>query len=335
MKLKEVDLEIVTEYDYYNQVPQTSEIQWSMLNRLPGKDKFKELHTKVLCREYFGDVVVCANLDIDVPEIYGFKLKDKRASVKETLLSVSMSAAKIPSFLNHFKILRRIEKQMGIKMTHRYRTQHNDDNYTKLVLVGDKKWMSSPLLISIYTQLIRSFTYNTPSDSLASHIKALIAPGASGNDVNAFRKFKDSKLDLVHLLTNIDKVLDKKPLTGVDDKQLIQRKEDISTQCSCVTLKYTSRADFNSVVSWSIYDNHSNHGIVSFCENLRSREVGGEEVKYAENRIGTSWTDNYAALRKAEKEQIANPVVQPIPADNLEVPNEEQINVWDDFELAA
>jgi len=295
MALKQVDLQIVTESNYYNQLQQNSEIEWSFLNRVKGKkNSFKELFLKVKCREYFGGAVVCANLDIDTPKIYGFSLKDKRLSLKETLLSVSLPKADIPNFLEHLPLLRKIEKQMGIKMTRKYSTQHNDADYTKLVLIGDKKWVSSPLLISIYTQIIRSFTYKTTTTSFKSHIKELITKIAYGNDVIIFQSIESKGVDLMHLLINIDKVLGDNPLTGLNDAYLRSKKSSIIVEYSTISLPITIVGSGQ----WSISSNHSRHGIGSFLEALSYRRNNKSE--YVSKTIGASWSKNYLELLNEE-----------------------------------
>lgn len=303
MAQKQVNLEIITQHCYYNQNPQTSEIQWAFLNRIPGeKDSFKELHLQVKCREYFGDAVVCAHLDIDTPAIYGFRLVNKRVSIEETLLSVSLPSNESLGFIKHLSILRKFERQMGIKITKCYSTQHTDEDSVKLVLVGDKKWVSSPLLIAIYTQILRSFTYHTPTSSYSAHIKALITE-YSGNDRDTFSNIHYSGIDLLHLLLNIDRVLGDNPLTGLNDLELKAKKASITDENSRVLLYSLVVNETNFTFNWSVHLNHSRHGINSFIDNMNYRGQGGQDAEYVKKSIGASWTNNYYLLCKEEQEE--------------------------------
>jgi hypothetical protein len=304
--LRQVKLKVITENNYYNQIPQTSDIQWSFLNRVKGeKDSFEELFLNVKCREFFGDLVVCGNLNIDTPSIYGLRLKDKRISVKKTLLSVSMNEGDVEGFAKRLRFLRQIEGAMGIKKTRIYPTQHNATDYTKLVLVGDKKWISSPLLISLYTAIIRSLTYSFSKLTFKDHINELITGSYSyGNDACTFKRLKDCEVDIVHLLTNIDVVLGDNPLTGLNDTKLIVDKKYIKTESDSVGLSHLGRITY-----WSTYNNHSQHGLMTFLDKIRYAPAG----RPIADGIGAGWANNYKNLK--EQELISNTVVQPIPSN--------------------
>ena len=303
--LRKVKLEIVTEQCYYNQISQTSEIQWSWLNRVQGeKDSFKELHLQVKCREYFGDAVVCAHLDIDMPDVYGFKLINKRLALNETLLSVSLPTTAIPDFANKMKFLRSIEKRMGISMTKVYPTQHSD----KLVLVGDKKWVSSPLLVSIYSIIIRSLTYTSTAKTYKDHIKELITGiFSSSNDASAFKTFKNDKVDLLHLLLNIDKVTGTNPLTGLNDAMLIAKKHTIIDQYNSIALAFDEGTFYN----WKLANNHAQHGIIRFLNTVEYLNQGNSY-----QTIGAGWAKNYIEVLKSNqdsKEEELNMVLHNVP----------------------
>jgi hypothetical protein len=321
-KLPVVALEKITENCYYNQISQTSEIKWSLLNRV-GPKEFKELHLNVLCREYFGDAVVCSILDIDNPPIYGFSLIGKRSANDETLLSVCLSTVVArKNFINHFHMLRQIERSMGISTTKIRKTQHPD----KLVLIGDAKWSSSPLLISLYTQIIRSFTYVTPTTTFESHIEALISGNLGwGNDVSAFKQFQSAGINLKHLLKNIDEVLGEDPLTGLEDLQLIDQKDRLEDEYTTVSLKHTAANGLKSTYNWCISYNHGNHGIVTFAHSIEKCKAHSESP-YQYSRIGCSWVQNYMAIVKRE---LSETVVVQEPAAETIATTEEPGLEWD------
>jgi hypothetical protein len=305
-KLKKVTLDKITEYCYYNQVSQTSEIQWALLNKV-DKDHYKELHLQVKCREYFGDAVVCGHLDIDTPTIYGFSLKDKRIALNETLLSVCLPVNKQQPFLKHFKLLRRFERAAGWKITRVYSTQHSD----KLVIVGSKKWVSSPLLISLYTAIIRSFTYDTPCDTWDEHIKELST--YFGNDAYTFNSISTSDVDISLLLNNSNRIFKENPLTGLNDATLIANKQHISDDYTNVPLAWK----IGPAYTWNVSINHANHGIVTFCDNIKLyKQTPAIDEGWLKRRIGGSWLQNYLEIANelSQSATVQEPAVETLAA---------------------
>jgi hypothetical protein len=291
--MKKVQLNIKEDFNSYIQVSQASEINWSLLSRV-NKYEFQELHTPVTCREFLGDAAVVANLGIAYPLIYGLSLPKGVISANETLLSVNIKPQNFDNFKAHFKIIRKIERDMKIKRTKLLETQLPN----KFVIIGDKKWMSSPLLISIYTLLIRSFTYETPVSSYKRHITKLLKHTYYSNDVEFFRFFKHCNFDLIHLLSNIDEVLGDNPLTGGNDAVLFENKGNILNCNSRIILPIGIESTYQKVVSFYMHHNHSSSGIKSLVDTL---QCVYRDCDIHVN-IGYLWAQNYNKILDKEKE---------------------------------
>ena len=288
-----VKLNAVKKQSPYAQNPQTSSLEFALLKRIK-ENEFTEIHYKVKCREYFGDTLVSAHLNQPMPLIYGFMLGSNKMTIDETLLSLFLDKDNYNHFIRRLPVLNRIEKKMGISLTQFFSVENDSNNWYKIVSVGDKKWSSSPLLISIYTLILRSFTYKTNKRTFKTHIKDLIN-NYSGNDRNAFLKI-NSKIDLEHLLFNIDKVLKDNPLTGIDDlnfKLKVSKNNDsFKNQYSDTDLEYY----YNSTqytVNWNIANNHFQHGILSFIEKLKFLKLDSNNLN---DNIGSQWSQNYYLL---------------------------------------
>ena len=293
-----VKLNSVMQYSSYIQNPQTSSLEFALLERT-GEDEFAEIHYSVKCREYFGDALVASHLNQPLPSIYGFKLASKKMAIDETLLSLSLTKDNYNYFIQRLPVLNRIEKKMRISLTQFFSVENDSINDYKIVSIGDKKWSSSPLLISIYTLILRSFTYKTNKRAFKNHIKDVIN-NYYGNDKLAFLEIT-SKINLEHLLFNIDKVLKDNPLTGADDLnfklKVSKNNNSFRDRSISTSLKYYY-SDVLYNVQWSIDNNHSQHGILSFINKLELLNTGNS---YLNNHIGSQWAQNYYLLLKKKR----------------------------------
>jgi hypothetical protein len=288
-----VKLNAVSKYSAYAQTPQTSSLEFALLERV-GENEFTEIHYKVKCREYFGDALVAAHLNQPMPPIYGFQLNSKRMTIDETLFSLFLDADNYDYFIQRLPVLNRIEKKMGISLTQFFNVKNDLNNNYKIVSVGDKKWSSSPLLISIYTLILRSFSYKTNRRTFKTHIKDLLN-NYSGNDKATFLEIT-SKINLEHLLLNIDEVLKDNPLTGIDDLdfklKISENNDPFKARYNETYLNYYYK-NIKYTVTWSISTNHAQHGILSFINNLKILKLGNNVPN---NSIGSQWALNYYLL---------------------------------------
>jgi len=295
-------LEVVVESCTYNQNPQTSDITYSLLNRT-GKNSFKELHYPVKCREYFGDSLVMAVADKDLPSIYGFRLINKRQALDETIFSVTLptydqnSIRVYDFFVNQLKYLRKIEKGMGIPLKERskfYEIDKSFNDYRKIVVVSPKEWQSSPLLISIYTLILRLFTYILHDDKMITLKKRMdsIADISGGVDGTYCTQVKP--IDIQFILNNYKAILGENPMTGLNDDVILDKVSSYSTDDLVNFIKEIDNKEIT--INYSIANNHSQHGLVSFVDRVKYHN-NHDCPAFILRSVGIEWSINYCKLK--------------------------------------
>lgn len=287
-------LNIITKTSAYVQIAQTSELEFALIKR-DGPKEFSELHYKVKCRDYFGDALLSAMWDIDQQTVYGFNLREKRISLDEALLSLHFKSEEtVNTFWKNRKVLWFIEKKIGIPKTLFYRTQEAK----AIIAIGDKYWLKSPLLFSLYTLLIRGLTYSTGSGTLLHYKK--IVTDYPGQDANLLGKILGS-INLFHFLDNIDKVLGYVPETGiVDHKDTIK---DVGDYGKTVLYTLTSKTYTKEYArSWSWGEHHNYHGIATFIDNYALLKSHNKDLvstfSVDINRNCMKWAWNYYNLEE-------------------------------------
>lgn len=305
--MKSVQLKVIDNSCPYNQNSQTSDIQFALLKRL-GPDSFEELHYHVKCREYLGDTLLAAYADKDTSLIYGFSLSDgKRMALDETIFSISLPTRFDPdkisyeSFIKGISIIRKLEKTMGVPLKSRstyYLTDKKVDNKDKLVVVSPKEWSYSPLLISLYTFVLRLTTYKVSDKavSLRRYMKE-VSSIYSGTDINYIEYL--SGLDINFLLSNYVEILGDAPLTGLDDSKILEvafasihaYDDNVSIEYDCSNYGKST----NEEAFWSLYKNHNLHGVVSFANCIQKDETRRNHYLKA-SEINYKWAKNYMRL---------------------------------------
>jgi hypothetical protein len=300
--VKTVKLEVMSNPCYYNQNAQNADIQFSLLNRTKGG--FKELHYHVKCREYFGDSLLAAHFDSNLPDIYGFKLTDKRQALDETIFSVCIPGgeAHCKNFMKGAKLLRKIERRMGVPLKYRtkfLKTKETIGDNIKIVVVGPMTWQESPLLISLYTFILRLSTYTTPItvrtfEDLMKHVKN----NYNGTDVSYCRYL--DHIDFNLFFDNYREIIGDAPLTGLDDDKV---KGGFHSTCSNFEsgFKYDASKYPNGsnrqTATFSIAHNHMRHGIVTFADSVKSIKLDrNSQIYTSPGKIGFKWPHNYLTL---------------------------------------
>ena len=101
--MKTVNLIVNNESRTYSQSGQTSDINFMFLKRTEGG--FEELYKRMRCRDYFGEMVVASHWNIAQYETYSFSMLNDKASIEETLLSLTLGH---DCFYNIYKKLNKI-----------------------------------------------------------------------------------------------------------------------------------------------------------------------------------------------------------------------------------
>lgn len=281
--LKRVFLEVVNNPCPYNQSPQSSDIEFCMLQRKATEGTFKELHYKVKCREYLGDANIAAHLNRKTPKIYGFELNGRMA-LNESIFSLHLEKNSHDNLRSNIRLLNRLERKLNISETELYLT---DYGYI-LVSIGSPFWMKSPLLVSIYSFILRALTYRKSSKrKLSSYLKD-ISPSVS-DYIYAKRL---TRLDLEFLLLNIDEVLGENPISGIDDSILIPSKAFSNSEN--VFLKYINYNNKINHTQFGVWTTHSNHGFNNLNTNLKNVEnLKTLDIGYPH---GAFWAINYSNI---------------------------------------
>lgn len=323
MKRNKVELVVNTDYCSYNQINQPMDIRFSVANRI-GPNKFKELTYRFKCREIMGDIITGGLLDINIPNSAGLNLTStQRAPKDETIITIVTTKENYDNFMSNEKIIRSLEKMMGIPLKDRTKfypvgedtrvwvDAFNESKTYRAVVVGSKEWSSSPLMISFYSAILRCLGYNNNSTkTFGTFIKSYKA--YTCGDSVTFSHFNGGQgFDYKLFFKNYKEILGDNPISGLNDSTL---KEKIAEQAP-------HRADIeydlpNSIgghavrnAPWSISIQHCYHGTRNFINKIealtkiiRSEDLSDNIFNNLYRQVGFSWAYNYYKLSKAREE---------------------------------
>ena len=123
--------------------------------------KYTLAHQWVKCRDFLNDVIRYELTGNEV-SIYGFSFgKDNpRVSTEKIYIAVSMDNVKKSLFKDYIKssikLLRHFEREAGVSLSRsKPATVSGSKKSNVVVICSNKMWLESPVLLSIYTLLIR------------------------------------------------------------------------------------------------------------------------------------------------------------------------------------
>lgn len=294
--LKTVILTEITNESPYTQSGQTSDIEFSILNRV-NKNSFRELHYQVKCREYLGDANVAAHLNKDTPIIYGFRLVGERMPLDESLFSLSVKEDSYNNLIANMHIINDLEKEMKILKKDQSKLFDTGlfnqlTGRKKLVLVGPSDWMKSPLTVSLYSFIIRILTYKQGHDTIEDFLKK---SNITGSDSSYCTRLKN--LNVRFLLKNIDEVLGENPVSGIND-DFLYNSEEVFTTSNEIDLKFIWK-EKERRASYGIWKNHGEHGFVSLLIRVNSVvDFTKKDFNFHYTPVGFTWAINYDKLLK-------------------------------------
>lgn len=149
-----------------NEIYQTNKIQFAFL--ASPTEGSKQCHPWVLCRDFLHDAVK-ATLTETTQSIYGFifngtknppvDVKKMRMLIRHTEVK-ERDAKKTTEYEKDrihraLALIHRFEKVGKLSKTKIERIQKTKDGIPVWLLVGSKKWVRSPFMLSMYTYLIR------------------------------------------------------------------------------------------------------------------------------------------------------------------------------------
>jgi hypothetical protein len=149
---------IVKPYNYINTVEEDQYLPYKFA--FLSKD-FKQCHTLVKCRDFLNDAIrniKCNRQD----SIYKFSYNPEKDPIIdiENIKLITTCILQRKSFMNEMQssisIINMFEKDAGMEnKSILYQNVSYLPNWQSVVFMGDKSWVNSPFLISMYTFLIR------------------------------------------------------------------------------------------------------------------------------------------------------------------------------------
>ena len=313
--MKTVNLNVVTDRVKYCQSAQDSDINFSPLKRV-GPNEFSEIFHRVRCRDYLGTMLIASHFKSGSGEVYDLKIPNVEKywmSLDETLLSLTLGEISYNNIYKKARILRNFERMMGVpreEWTKFYRTQYNGEgesidrfemhtSYKKcyrLVVVGSKVWVQSPLLLNFYTAALRLMTYNseaTTFDKLLEDLEDRVSDTDKSN-VNFLKNIIPYRI----LLKNYKYILQDDPLTGLDDNSQKVRLGFSSGAYQEMSFRYK---DYNIHVYYNTDSTQANSGILSLLGSVNLiRKNPNSPLDYL-NKVGAKWIINLLEVMKNEK----------------------------------
>lgn len=143
-----------------NEIFQSLDIKFSFVN-----SDYKQVSNPIKCRDFLGDVLFSRKIGKSV-SIYGFNYNFQTNPYDTKKTRISMKFPNKESFdylVANIHKLNELETSFGLTKTKLMTTQ---DKQT-LVVVGSNVWQSAPWKISLYTFLLKMYSY-TDENSLES-----------------------------------------------------------------------------------------------------------------------------------------------------------------------
>ena len=256
----------------YSEISQTKKCTFSWLEAHEGIDTFEELFSPVKCKDYLEDLLVACKLGLTMKDdVYGFRYEESVDVSDRIWMSVHFGSN---------EELQRVRRSLHI--LHRYEDEPTNcfpvfNSDTTIILSVPQFWLQSPLTFSVYTFLIRTFTYNEGAKDWRELFES-ISKG-DGNDAKYCHKFLENS-DLDVLLFNIEKVLGDNPLSGCDDSLISQEMFD--------------NTNFYNEAKFNVYSLHDGTGLKSLSNQVNSLF----NVLDSSAVAGREWSDNYYKLLK-------------------------------------
>ena len=268
----------------YNENTQSSTIRFTFVNDVNGE--FHELADLMACRDMLCTVLLTQLLGIEYEYCCGLSFYEK-LDLKYPRMAIAMDGENSKSFEGNLDVIHSVEDLMGIPRTSflKYKpTEVEYDDIYKYLLIVDKDWMSSPLLLSWYTLVLRAMTAISPYSPVVDPIERLLKLDNSLSDETEVIKFLDRKIDLKVFMKNWRKVIGISPITGDNDKVFRRRLKQF--------LKRRPNSCYFEALKYSQMDYASDRGILSFATNAHSELNRFEFINDT-----PSWTKNFLSIK--------------------------------------
>ena len=175
-------------------------------------DKYEQCHQMVWCKDYLHDVMY-ATINNKPIKIFNFQYnpkKQKIPSIKKTILCIADNKNKdlINEIENCIDLLNKFEHKIKMKKSKFYLCKNPSDNYKNgsvFVIEGDKRWLASPPMISLYAMLIRIGFCHKKSNSIETTFTKIMTKKIKTYQPRDIYNFKSSINGMKLILDNDDR----------------------------------------------------------------------------------------------------------------------------------
>jgi hypothetical protein len=295
-------------YDQYIENNQASSLKIGALG-LNELDHHYEILPPFKCRELLSIALIASTVCDGAPEVSRLEMEDKKMSTDCLRLSANITnSSHMESFLRYFpKFIDTYDKALGAESTVVYRTTEKN----ALIIIGDPKWISSPLILSVFTMVMRLSTLipervNDPDLSLETAYSLGFFNRESIELMEAFFRGLDIKL----LLKEYKYILGDSPMTGIDDEALSRvYLEDMDSE----DLVRSNLIDSDLDLGFNFYDLRGYSGFESLYtmyikirDNVSNRSTLDQIIMKLNSPrvVGLKWAMNYSLKVKEANENI-------------------------------
>lgn len=218
------------------------------------QEGLRQCHEWVKCRDFLPDAAR-AQITGDAFNIYNFKFSKRNPPIDLTKMRMLVSKERlddknIPDFKNKIaaalKLLNHYERLGGMPLTRVEEVDLEKPEKYKLIYMftGSSEWMKSPILISMYSFLIRlgdkEISFKTHKE-LLEKFKALTSGPGQDNDIRYLKSSWNYMKDIVVNRANLFKAKDRKGFHDVFYKEI--RKESFHDRMGLRALGLKTTAD--------------------------------------------------------------------------------------------
>lgn len=193
---------VVTWSDNYG----TGQIYSSGLELSLCSDDNKQVGTFVYCKDFFQDAIVASIHKMEC-DVYGYKYSPgKMPDVPKENLKILMTNSMDPNLEkkmeNVVDFINQFEEKLGLNKTVVEKCENPMEKYKKcgiFLLTGDKRWMTAPPALSMWTLLARTGVVHTKGEQSQNTIRKIIEGGltpAQKND-KVFIEYGKNGMDLI------------------------------------------------------------------------------------------------------------------------------------------
>lgn len=133
----------------FAEIYQDSDLKYAFA--VENDTEVRQVHDFILCRDFFNEALISSQIGCDAPSIYSFKYPAKEYPIAFDELRMILKGEDLEKFKKQLWLLNQFEDEAGYLPT--VATPIPDTEF--YYLTGDPRWISSTVMISLYTHLIR------------------------------------------------------------------------------------------------------------------------------------------------------------------------------------